>query len=108
LRGIGVGGAADQGDAGDAGLLAIGVVKQHAVADIHLVAHEVARLIVAHAIPGHGLIGKVGEIVYADIGRLGFHQPVAHGSGPEIKSATQSNQGRTGIEPPACAVDPAS
>jgi hypothetical protein len=33
------------------------VVEQHAVADLHLVAHEVAGLVVAHPGPGHGGLG---------------------------------------------------
>ncbi|KKS65848.1 MAG: Cell envelope-related transcriptional attenuator, partial [Parcubacteria group bacterium GW2011_GWC2_42_6] len=40
-------GAGDFDDAGNAWLLAVGMVEQRAVADPHLVAHEVARLVVA-------------------------------------------------------------
>src|SRR3989338_1839990 len=79
LRGVGIGDAADFGDAGDARFLAVGVIKQHAVADPHLVAHEVARLVVAHAVPSRRLTWHGGEIVDAAIARFGFHQPVAHG-----------------------------
>jgi len=79
------------------------VIEQHAVAGLHLVAHEVARLIVAHAVPGHALIGQGGEVVDAAISWFGFHQPVAHDPIPQIKSATRED--RTGIKPPACAVD---
>src|SRR5690606_540822 len=48
---VGVGRRHDLADAVDAGDLAIGVVEQHAVADLHL-AHEIARLVVAHPGPG--------------------------------------------------------
>ena len=77
LRRVGINAAADPGNARDAWLLAVGVVKQHAIADPHLVAHEVARLVVAHTIPCHRLAGHRSEIVDAAIGGFGFHQPVA-------------------------------
>jgi len=39
------------------------VIEENAVADAHLVAHEIARLIVAHAGPGGRLV--LGQIVDA-------------------------------------------
>src|SRR5690606_10025086 len=48
---VGIGFAGDFGNADHAGLRATGVVEQHAVALAHLVAHVVARLVVAHAAP---------------------------------------------------------
>src|SRR2546430_13525551 len=45
----------DFGQAGDARLLAARVIEQHAVADAHLVAHEIARLVIADAGPRSGV-----------------------------------------------------
>src|SRR3989338_4276749 len=72
LRGVWINAAADPGDTGDTRLLAVGMVEQRTVADPHLVAHEVTRLIVAHAVPRDSLFGHRGEIVDAAIGWLGF------------------------------------
>ena len=55
-----------------------GMIEEDQIALLHLVAHEVARLIVAHAIPCHGLFGQGSKVVNADIAWFGFHQPVAH------------------------------
>ena len=59
----------------DAGHVAVGVVEQHAVADLHLVAHEVARLVVAHAVPRLG--ADALEVVDGERVGFGLHQPVA-------------------------------
>ena len=48
------------------------------IANMHLVAHEVPRLVIADAVPGDGLLGHAGEVIYRHIVRLGFHQPVTH------------------------------
>src|SRR4029079_16410648 len=65
--------AADARDAGDARRLAARVIEQHQVAGLHR-AHVVARLEVAHAVPGTGLL--LGERVdRVDLG-LAHHQPV--------------------------------
>src|SRR3989338_959622 len=87
LRRVGINAAADPDDAGDARLLAVGMVEQRAVADPHLVAHEVARLVVAHAVPCDSMVWHRSEIINAAIRWFGFHQPVAHGCYPQIKSA---------------------
>src|SRR4030067_2216569 len=59
LRRVGINGAADADNANDARLLAVGMVEQRAVADPHLVAHEVTRLIITHPVPRDSLIGKL-------------------------------------------------
>ena len=43
------------------------------VADVHLIAHKIACLIVAHTVPCHGLFGQRSEVVNADIARFGLH-----------------------------------
>src|SRR5690606_32578187 len=62
-------------DAVDPRHLGVGVVEQHAVADLHAVLHEVARLVVAHAGPRFGAHAR--EIVDGEVLRFGLHQPVA-------------------------------
>src|SRR4051812_20531871 len=64
-------------DADDAGLVAVGVIEERAIADFHLVAHEVARLIVANAGPRRRLVLR--HVVDAVGRRFGLDQPVAHG-----------------------------
>jgi hypothetical protein len=78
LRGVGVGRAGHFGQAGHARLRARRVVEQHAVAGLHVVAHEVARLVVAHAHPGDALVAH--QVVDRALLGLAFHQPVSHGS----------------------------
>ena len=73
---------ADFGDADDARLLAAGVIEERLVAGFHLVAHEIARLVIAHAGPRRGFVA--GEIVDAVGVGFGFHQPVAHVGCPEM------------------------
>ena len=69
------------GDLGDAvrcrGRRVAGVVEQHAVAGLHL-AHEVARLVVAHAGPRFG--ADTLQVVDREIVGLGLHQPIAFAS----------------------------
>ena len=76
LSEIGIGLAGHLHDADDADVLAVRVVEKYPVADPHVVAHHVARLVIANTVPGFAPIAL--EIVDAvDIG-LGFHQPVCH------------------------------
>ena len=49
-----------------------------AVAGRHVVAHEVARLEVAHADPGDARVRCCRRIVDRALARLALHQPVAH------------------------------
>lgn len=52
LSGIWVGGfGGDGGEADDAGRLAIGVIEEDVIALVHGIAHEVAGLIITHALP---------------------------------------------------------
>ena len=83
LRRVGKRGLRDFDDAGDAWLRTARVIEERAVADLHVVAHEVARLVVAHAEPGDLAAARRGEVVDRDLVRLGFHQPVAHRDGGE-------------------------
>ena len=71
---------ADFHDPGDAGLGAIGMVKEPQFAYFHGL-HEIAGLVVAHPIPGLGLQGAFFQITERKDVRLGFHQPVIHGLG---------------------------
>src|SRR5207245_1756242 len=52
------------------------MAEQHAVADFHAVAHEVACLVVAHAGPRNGRARRRQRIVHRALVRLGLHQPV--------------------------------
>jgi hypothetical protein len=54
------------------------MIKQHAITDLHGIAHKVACLIVAHTCPGNTRIFGGQGIVDAYLIRLGFHQPIAH------------------------------
>jgi hypothetical protein len=49
------------------------MVKKHAIAYLHLIAHKITRLVIADAIPIHGLIGKASQIINRHIAGLGFH-----------------------------------
>src|SRR5690606_25253995 len=81
LGGIGIGGAADFGNAGDAGLLAAGVVNQYPVTRRCQVAQVVARLVVADAIPATAAAGLRGQVSNAELRWLGLEKPVALLSG---------------------------
>ena len=84
LRGIGCGGPGNLGQSGHAGLRTRRVIEQHTVADLHLVAHEVARLVVAHTGPGQGLLGRLCQVVDRGLVGLALHQPMTgHGAGRE-------------------------
>src|SRR3546814_20633462 len=63
------------GDPVDTRHVAVGVVEQDTVADPHVVAHGVARLVVAHAGPGLG--ADALQVVDREIRWFGLHQPVA-------------------------------
>src|SRR5260370_5958478 len=52
------------------------MAEQHAVADFHAVADEVACLVVAHAGPWNGRARRRQRIVHRALVRLGLHQPV--------------------------------
>ena len=78
LRLVGVGRGGDLGDAGDARLRAARVIEQHAVADLHLVAHEIARLVVAHAAPRRDASRRGEHVVDRALIGLALHQPVFH------------------------------
>ena len=67
-------------DADDARFGAIRVVVEHGIADLHPVAHEVARLVVAHSVPERLASGRRAQIVDAEVARFGFHEPVIHRS----------------------------
>jgi hypothetical protein len=60
----------------DARWVRIGGIEQHRVADAHLVSHEIARLVIPHALPARDVIAR--EIVNGVGGGLAFHQPVLH------------------------------
>lgn len=78
LRRVGIAGAGYFRNAGDAGFGATGVIEQDAIADLHLIAHEVTRLIVAHTRPRHSLILGRQRIIDAGFIGFGFHQPITH------------------------------
>src|SRR3972149_10579511 len=59
------------------------MVKKRSVPRTHLVAHEVARLIVAHAEPWGGLARRPREVIDREFVRLRLRQPVAHLRDPE-------------------------
>src|SRR3546814_2986473 len=70
-----IGGAGHFGDPVDTRYVAVGVVEQDTVADPHVVAHGVARLVVAHAGPGLG--ADALQVVDREIRWFGLHQTVA-------------------------------
>jgi hypothetical protein len=55
------------------------MIKQGQVADPHAVAHEITRLVIAHAEPGHHVPGRGQHIVDTHFVRFGLHQPIGHG-----------------------------
>src|SRR6185312_11922893 len=63
------------------GWVGAGVVEQHPVPFLHVVAHEVARLIVAHAAPVGRLARRIQQVVVREAGWLTLEQPVATGFG---------------------------
>ena len=74
---VGIAGAADRGEPADPRRVRVRRVEQDAVALLHHVAHEVARLEVAHPFPAGPAVAF--QVVYRVGGRLAFHQPVAFG-----------------------------
>ena len=78
MSGIWVSKLADLSDTRDTRFRAARMIEKNRVPDAHLVTHEIARLIVAHAVPIYGLIGKSRQIIDRNVRRLGLHQPVAH------------------------------
>src|SRR2546427_6207571 len=75
---IRIGRRSDFRQAGDARLLAARVIEQHAIADAHLVPHEVARLVIADAGPRSDVPRRGQRIVDGALVRLRFHEPIAH------------------------------
>src|SRR5690348_6452845 len=67
-----------RGNADDTGFGAAGVIEEHAIADAHL-AQVIARLVIAYAAPGLGLLAC--QIVDGKLVRFGFHQPMVHAEG---------------------------
>src|SRR3546814_16668989 len=59
----------------DTGNSGVGVVEQHAIANLHSITHEVARLVVPDTVPWF----DVDALQVVDRERIGFglHQPVA-------------------------------
>src|SRR5690606_19966750 len=51
----------------------------HRIADLHLVPHVVARLVVAHARPRLDPARTLREILDGKVVGFGFHEPVFHG-----------------------------
>ena len=67
------------------------MIEEHGVAHLHLVADEVAGLIVANAEPRNGMVRRGKGVVDGALGGLGLHQPevrglVAQGGGLRINS----------------------
>jgi len=52
------------------------VVKEDLIAALHVIAHEISRLIVSNAVPGLGLLRLAFQIVDTEIIGFGFNQPV--------------------------------
>ena len=61
LRRVRISELRDLDDARDAGLGAARVIEERAIADAHVVAHEIARLVVAHAEPRRRLLRRRGR-----------------------------------------------
>src|SRR6266496_2455020 len=85
LRRVGIGRRRYLADTRDAGLGAARVIEKRPVADLHMVAHEIARLIVAHAEPRRRTVLGPREVVDRELVGLVFHQPVAHGASDSIR-----------------------
>ncbi len=90
---------ADAYDARNAWLGAARVVEEGEIADLHLVAHEVPRLVIAHAEPSDRLLRHRREVVDRNLVGLRLHQPVAHKKKRGVASTTPRQN-----RPPACAV----
>jgi hypothetical protein len=100
LGGVDHAGARDPGQAGDAGRGRVRVVEQHPVADPHLIAHEVAGLVVADAGPGLDL--DPDQIVDPEGVGFALHEPVVHaptiaGAGRPGGPAGSGLSGRPGL-----------
>src|SRR3984893_11057463 len=76
--GIGVASLHDLHDGDDARQRAAGMVEKRLVTPAHLIPQHVARLKIAHPVPRAGAARGGGEMLDAEGGGLGFHQPVAH------------------------------
>src|SRR5687767_6399993 len=69
------------GNAGDTGDVATGVIKEGEIALLHL-AKIVARLEITHAVPAAGAVLGARQVIDAERGWLGLHQPVVHTLAP--------------------------
>jgi hypothetical protein len=49
------------------------VIEKYQIATLHVVAHKVARLIIAYAGPRFGFIGTSSKVIDAECVGLGFH-----------------------------------
>ena len=78
-RNIGMPLAYDFHDARDFGILAA-VIEKAEVPPLHIVAHEVAGLIVPHPVPARSLIGRVFKIGKRITVGFAFEEPMPHGS----------------------------
>jgi len=91
--------AYDGGRAGHGRRISARMIKQHPVADLHLVTHEIAGLIIPHTAPACGLPRASGQVLDRKTLRLRFHEPtgsrLGHGMGNsgggylELGEATQ-------------------
>lgn len=55
------------------------MIEETQVAHAHGVAHEVASLVITHAVPVFGLFGSRLEMVNAKHIGFGFQEPMVHG-----------------------------
>jgi hypothetical protein len=72
---VGVGGADDAGNPGDARFGTAGVVKEELIARLHA-AQEVARLVITHPIPARAT--EAPQVMDRQFVGFGFHQPFRH------------------------------
>ena len=68
--GVGIAARGYAHDADDAGLIAVGVVKEGQVPGGHGVAQHVARLVIAYAVPGFRAAGALFQVIDAEFARL--------------------------------------
>lgn len=75
--------AGHSSDSGDPGGVAVGVMEENEVAELHVVPHEIAGLMIADAVPAGGAVPLQGIDRIAL--RFGLHQPVSgHGRRVEV------------------------
>ena len=76
-KGIRIPGARDPGQARHTRRVGVRRIKEDGVPFLHVVADEIARLVVAHAFPSRAAVA--GEVVDGVSRGLALHQPVARG-----------------------------